>query len=100
MHHALLSARPRVSLLHLFRRPGVARVFSWLMLLALLPVHLSCQSYYRTRGQEVSAPALTTLAASKIFLLHQGSLTWQLVNPHLNGETLEGQKGELYVPLS
>ena len=100
MNHSLLSAPLRVGLLHLLRRPAVARAGCWLLLLALLPVHLGCQSYYRTRSREVNAPTLTTLASSKVFVVHQGNFTWQLVSPQLKGETLEGLKGELYAQLA
>ncbi|MBC6989684.1 hypothetical protein [Hymenobacter sp. BT491] len=100
MNHALLSACLRARLLSVLRRRPVARLFSWFTLLAMLPLHLSCHNFYRTRSQEVSAPVLTTLAASKVFLVHQGSLIWQLANPRLNSEMLEGTKTELYEPLT
>ncbi|WP_201983828.1 hypothetical protein [Hymenobacter rubidus] len=87
-------------MLRLFRRRPVARAVAWLTLLALLPVHLSCQSFYRTRGKEISTSSLTALASSKVFILHQGNLTWQLISPRLNGDMLEGVKGELYPTLA
>lgn len=89
MTSTLRSARLRGSLLCRLRRPAVARCFTWLVLVGLLTLHLSC-SYYATKSQAVNSPTLTTLADSKVFLVHQGNLTWQLLSPRLNGEVLEG----------
>ena len=89
MKNLLLIARLRGCLLHLFRRPPVARAIARLLLAALLPLHLSC-SYYYTRNRPVTAPELTMLADSKIFVVHQGLETWQLVSPQLNSDALEG----------
>lgn len=100
MKHALHAARRGAGLLRTLRRPPVARMVAWLLLVALLPMPIACQNYYRTRGKEVSAPVLTTLASSKMFLLHQGNLTWQLINPRLEGQTLVGLKGEVTGGLS
>ncbi|OGX84465.1 hypothetical protein BEN47_16355 [Hymenobacter lapidarius] len=77
----------------------MARCCTWLLLAALLPLHLSC-NYYATRSQPVNSPALTTLADSKVFLVHQGTVTWQLVNPRLDGEVLEGTMAEPYQQLA
>ena len=99
MKNLLLIARLRVSLLCLFRRPPVARATARLLLAALLPLHLSC-SYYYTRNRPVSASTLTTLADSKIFVVHQGPETWQLVAPKLNAETLEGLRAVPYPQLA
>ena len=100
MSRVMPFARLRLSLLRAFRQRAVVRLVAWLLLVAMLPVHLSCHTYYRTRAKQVSAPSLTMLATSKIFILHQGNLTWQLVSPHLTGEMLAGTKSELYSPLT
>ncbi|WP_190242622.1 hypothetical protein [Hymenobacter lapidiphilus] len=99
MKNLLLLARLRGSMLRLFRRPKVMRGIAWLLLVALLPLHLSC-SYYYTRNQAVTAPTLTTLADSKVFVVHQGAETWQLVSPRFNGEVLEGVKAAPYMQLA
>lgn len=66
------------------------------MLVAFLHLTTGC-NYYRARQSEVSAPAVTKLAESKIFLIHEpNGLTWELLNPRLNGEILEGTRR--YVP--
>lgn len=82
-------ARLRVSLLRTFRRVAVARAFSVLLLLATLPLHLGC-NYYYMRSKPVDQPTLTSLTSNKVFVVHQGLQTWQLVSPRLNGEALEG----------
>lgn len=82
-------ARLRVGLLRYFRRVAVARVLSVLLLLATLPLHLGC-NYYYTRSQPVDQPTLTSLASNKVFVVHQGYQSWELVGPRLNGEALEG----------
>lgn len=89
----------RASLLGLLRCPPVARATSWVLLLALLPLHLSC-NYYYTRTQTANGPTLTTLADAKIFVVHQGPDIWQLVSPRFNGETLEGVKALPYSQLT
>ena len=99
MKNRILGARLRASLLGLLRRPPVARAISWLLLAALLPLHLSC-SYYYTRNQAATVPALTTLADSKVFVVHQGPETWQLVSPRFNGEALDGLKAVPYPQLA
>lgn len=99
MKNLLLLARLRGHLLHLFRRPPVARATAWLLLATLLPLHLSC-SYYYTRNRTVTAPTLTTLADSKVFVVHQGLETWQLVSPRLNAEALEGLRAAPYPQLA
>ena len=99
MKNLLLIAHLRGSLLRLFRRPPIARAIARLLLATLLPLHLSC-SYYYTRNRPVTTPTLTTLADSKIFVVHQGLETWQLVTPKLNAEALEGLRAAPYPQLA
>ncbi|GAA4049128.1 hypothetical protein GCM10022409_39570 [Hymenobacter glaciei] len=83
-------------LLGLFRRraPGVA----WCLLVFFAPLVSGC-NYYRGKEQEVSRTNLNMLAESKLFVVHQGQAVWELRNPHLNGEVLEGTKQSLSAPV-
>ena len=78
-------------LLGLLRRraAGVARG-----LLLAVPLATGC-NYYRGNEQEVSRPNVNMLAESKRFVVHQGPAVWELRNPHLNGEVLEGTRQPL-----
>ena len=87
------------TLLCWLRQPPVARAVAWFLLVALLPLHMGC-SYYSTRNREVTAPGLTALANAKVFVVHQGDETWQLVSPRFNGEALEGLKAAPYSQLA
>ena len=99
MKNLLPIARLRGNLLRLFRRPPVARANARLLLATLLPLLLSC-NYYYTRNRTVTGPALTTLADSKIFVVHQGLETWQLISPRLHAEALEGLRAAPYPQLA
>ena len=68
---------------------------AWALLVALVPLVTGC-NFYRTREKEVNQANVNLLAESKMFILHEGQAVWQLQNPHLNGEVLEGNK----IPLS
>ena len=77
--------------LGLFRRraAGVARG-----LLLVVPLVTGC-NYYRGNEQEVSRTNVNMLAELKRFVVHQGPAVWELRNPHLNGEVLEGTRQPL-----
>jgi hypothetical protein len=71
--------------------PYVARI----TLMAFLFQLIAC-NYYRTRTETPSEiKNLYSLAKGKIFILHQGSKTWVLTNPVLNGEEMEGTLSEV-----
>ena len=83
-------------LLGLFRRraAGVA----WSLLVGAGPLVAGC-NYYRGKEQEVSRANVNMLAESKRFVVHQGPAVWELHNPHLNGEVLEGTQQPLSAPV-
>ena len=84
-------------LLGVFRRraAGVA----WGLLVVAMPLVTSCH-YYRSKEQEVSRSNVNMLAESKLFVVHQGPAVWELRNPHLNGEVLEGTQQPLSAPVA
>lgn len=79
-------------LLRLLRWRWVQRLGAWLLLLGFLPPVMGGCNYYRAKPQAADSPALSKLAETKFFLVHEGSQTWQLTSPHLEGETLVGTK--------
>ncbi|MBC6607867.1 hypothetical protein H8B13_13655 [Hymenobacter sp. BT188] len=85
---------PAFAIVRLFRQRLVATTLSWLSLIAHLFLVSGC-NYYRTKPEEITPTAVTQLAESKVFLVHQGTSIWQLNNPQLNGEVLTGQKANL-----
>ncbi|UYZ64359.1 hypothetical protein [Hymenobacter weizhouensis] len=82
------------STLSWFRGRRASAVLGWLLLLSYLPLLSNC-SYYHSRPKEVQPERLSKLADKKLFLVHQGNSIWQLNNPRLNGEQLEGEKSEV-----
>lgn len=74
-------------LLAYWRRPKQAAAVAWLLLVCWLPLATSC-NYYRTKP--VPPAEVGQLADSKLFVVHEGGRTWQLNNPRINGEALEG----------
>ncbi|MBF9236576.1 hypothetical protein I2I05_04125 [Hymenobacter sp. BT683] len=81
--------------LGLFRRRVVAAAFAWLLMGTCMPLLTGCHRYYRAREKEVSRENVNLLAESKTFVLHEGDSVWELRNPKLNGEVLEGTKAAL-----
>jgi hypothetical protein len=71
---------------------------AWGLLLLLGPLLTGC-SYYRGKEQEVSRANVNMLAEAKRFVVHQGPDVWELHNPHLNGEVLEGTRQPLSAPV-
>lgn len=81
--------------------PGVLQRFrrrtagvAWGLLVVAAPLATGCH-YYRGKEQEVSRANVNMLAESKRFVVHQGPAVWELRNPHLNGEVLEGTQQPL-----
>jgi hypothetical protein len=79
-------------LLGLCRGPLVQRAGAWALLLGFLPLGTGGCNYYRTQQQPAAAAELSKLADHKIFLVHEGSQVWQLLNPRLEGEMLVGTR--------
>ncbi|WP_133273145.1 hypothetical protein [Hymenobacter radiodurans] len=93
------ASTPTFAVVRLFRQGLVSITLSWLALAAHIILLSGC-NYYRTKPQEITPTAVTQLAESKIFLIHQGSTIWQLNNPQLNGEELTGQKASVQPSLA
>jgi hypothetical protein len=81
-------------LLGLFRWRAVAAAVAWGTLAAFTPLVTGC-NYYRGREKEVNRENVNMLADSKLFVVHQGDAVWELHQPHLNGEVLEGTQHPL-----
>lgn len=85
-------------LLKLLRGRAVAATVSWLVLGAFVPLATGC-NYYRGNTQAVTRETVNMLADSKLFVVHQGTETWELRNPKLNGEVLEGFRQAISTPV-
>ena len=96
MKPAAFSSIIAPGLLGLFRRRAVG--VAWSLLAVTGPLVAGC-NYYRGKEQEVSRANVNMLAESKRFVVHQGPATWELRNPHLNGEVLEGTQQPLSAPV-
>ena len=96
MKHAVTSSIIDFGVLGRFRRR--AAPVAWGLLLLVGPLLSGC-NYYRGKEQEVSRANVNMLAESKRFVVHQGPAVWELHNPHLNGEILEGTQQPLSAPV-
>jgi hypothetical protein len=84
-----LRRRPVSGPLFGFYRSWVRPAVAW-MLLATTSLSINSCNYYRAREKGVSPETVNMLADSKMFVVHQGTATWQLYQPRLNGNALEG----------
>ena len=96
MKHAVTSSIIDFGVLGRFR--WRAAPVAWGLLLVVGPLLSGC-NYYRGKEQEVSRANVNMLAESKRFVVHQGPAVWELHNPHLNGEILEGTQQPLSAPV-
>jgi hypothetical protein len=92
--------KSRYTFLGILHKSLFSRYLARITLFAFLFQLIAC-NYYRTRTEDPSAiKNLYSLSKGKIFLLHQGSKTWSLTDPVLNGDELEGKLNDVPASLT
>ncbi|WP_152981545.1 hypothetical protein [Hymenobacter sp. AT01-02] len=92
------SCTTRPGVLAAFRRRLPASLLSGVTLVIHMVLASGC-NYYWPQQQTADPAGVASLASSKLFLVHQGNSVWQLQNPQLSGEALQGQKADLTLEL-
>lgn len=90
----------RCAFLGMLNKSYVSRYVARITLMAFLFQLIAC-NYYKTKSEDPgNITNLYSLAKSKLFILHQGSKTWMLTNPVLNGEELVGTLSDIPASLT